>query len=176
MNPKLTTSLYFLLACSVLLQAAPARDIAAASSPLPLPEEITIEGRKSVTALQHQIHAAEDVLFGLFNELNDDELYDIHCAWKAPLGTRILQRSCRPNFYLDILEKHAEGNLALIRGEAGGTMHADNVRLAARYDTLKTRMAELLEQDSELREALSQVNALYQELESRQNSRGSLSE
>ena len=41
---------------------------------------------------------AQDRMFGLFNELNDDDRYDIECTVETVTGSLISQRVCQPEF------------------------------------------------------------------------------
>jgi hypothetical protein len=61
------------------------------------PEEIIVYG-KSLADARIRLHRAEERVFSLFNSLNSDDEYDIHCDYQTPIGTLIRQRFCAPNF------------------------------------------------------------------------------
>ena len=58
-------------------------------------EEIVVHGHKSIIDLKHEMYEAEEALYDIFNSLNSDDDYDIHCNEKAPTGSKITQRVCR---------------------------------------------------------------------------------
>lgn len=139
-------------------------------APERLPEEITVTGQRLFSTLQKQIREAEDRMYGLFNELNTDDLYDIHCAWEAPLGTRIRQRNCRPNFYVRATERDAQAFLGLVRGETGGVATPVSAELAVHYPILQRRMEELVREHPELREAVAKLLDARRQLDERKSS------
>jgi hypothetical protein len=59
-------------------------------------EEIVVRGNKSLIILKHEMYEAEEALYGLFNSLNTDDDFDIHCYSEASTGSHIKQRVCRP--------------------------------------------------------------------------------
>jgi hypothetical protein len=58
-------------------------------------EEIVVRGNKSLVNLKLEVYEAEEVLYGLFNSLNVDDDFDIHCYMEASTGSHIKQRICR---------------------------------------------------------------------------------
>lgn len=135
-----------------------------------LPEEITVTGQKLFSTLHKQIREAEDRMYGLFNELNSDNLYDVHCEWEAPLGTRIRQRNCRPNFFLRASEENAQAYLAQLRGEPGANVIPVNAQLAFHYPILEQKMKALVAENPELLDAVLRHYELQQELDARKSS------
>ena len=69
-------------------------------------EEIRVYGDKSLLRLQLEVYEAEDAYFDLFNLLNSDDDYDIHCYREAQTGSRLKRRVCKTN-YLIRLEAEA---------------------------------------------------------------------
>ena len=61
-------------------------------------DELVIEGKR-LYQLRKEIVEAEDRFFKLYNALNTDDDFDVHCAREASLGSRITQRVCRADFY-----------------------------------------------------------------------------
>lgn len=164
-------SLGLLLSCSTL-QAAITADEAAQE----LPEQVTVTGAKQLQALQFQIREAEDLMFGLFNELNGDDIYDIHCQWQTPKNTRIAQRRCEPAFVSRVREDYAKNWLSLLRNEAGGNMLPDQAQVTLHYPILKQKMEALVEQSPQLLEAMERYNDLQAELQRRSTDSGGANE
>lgn len=166
-----THRLFWLLLASTSA-AVPAQETAPESTPASgerLPEEITVTGQKLFSTLNRQIREAEVAMYGLFNELNTDDLYDIHCRWDAPLGTRIRAHSCSPQFLSRANEENAEGFLAMTRGEAGGNPVPVQAQLDFHYPILETKMKELVRSNPELFDAIMQLNSLREALEARKS-------
>lgn len=64
-------------------------------------EEIRVHGE----SLARRIERAEDDFFALFNALNADDRFDVHCGQMAlHPGSMIMQRTCVPGFLADQLE------------------------------------------------------------------------
>lgn len=135
----------------------------------PPPEEVIVTGRAPDRVLEKQIRAAEDRMYGLFNELNTDDQYDIHCRWRAPIGTRLRQRQCRPTFFDRATEDNAAAFLAQALGAhaSGGPLDAVNAKLNHHYPILEEKLREATLQHPELFDAIQRHNALREELEAR---------
>lgn len=64
-------------------------------------EEIRVHGE----SLARRIERAEDDFFALYNALNADDRFDVHCGQMAlHPGSMIMQRTCVPGFLADQLE------------------------------------------------------------------------
>lgn len=74
-------------------------------------EEIVVVSKKSLRQLRLELFAAEDRAYELFNELNGDDDYDIHCYREAQTGSRILRRVCRTQYELDATAEAAKAFL-----------------------------------------------------------------
>lgn len=132
-----------------------------------LPEEITVTGQKLFSTLHNQIRDAEDRLYGLFNELNPDNLYDIHCVWEAPLGTRIRKRNCRPEFVDRATRDEAQNFLAQMQGAGAANPTPVMAQLAFHYPILQAKMKALVQEHPELFDAVLRLTQLHQELDTR---------
>ena len=132
------------------------------------PQEMTIRGQRLFRHLHQEIHKAEDRIYGLFNELNGDELLDIHCRWHAELGTRIRQRSCQPEFVRQALEGQAKDFTMAVQGSAYSSGHPPAAAIVGHYNPiLEKRMKEVLQESPEFLEAIQHHHALREDLERR---------
>ncbi len=69
------------LLCLGFVHAAAAAD---SSAPAPL-DEVLIEGRRATPdELVQQIVKVENRFYERYNELNDNDDFDVNCAWEAP--------------------------------------------------------------------------------------------
>lgn len=98
-------TLIALLAC--LLQIASAQESEQYSSAVM--DEIVVKGEKSLNRLRHRVYETEDVFYALFNSINDDDDFDIHCTKEARTGSRVKRRVCRANFELKATAEEARG-------------------------------------------------------------------
>jgi hypothetical protein len=64
-------------------------------------EEVTVYGDKTLYHYRLEMFRAEDKVFDVFNSLNSDDEFDVHCYRDAKTGTRVKRRHCRPNFVRD---------------------------------------------------------------------------
>jgi hypothetical protein len=64
-------------------------------------EEITVVGQRSLGQLRLEVQLARERVYGLFNSLNSDDEFDIHCRNAPRTGTRIPRRVCRPQYAND---------------------------------------------------------------------------
>lgn len=123
-------------------------------------EEIVVYGEKSMTQLRVELHRAEDKVYTLFNSLNSDDEYDIHCYLEAPIGSHIRRRICRANYEVKATtEESRRLLLGLPSASAWATIQAKN-RL------LREEMEALVGEHPEFLEALSEYSDANQTLES----------
>jgi hypothetical protein len=109
--------------CAALLACIGATHIAEAGEqqPVAIPvvadeqvlDEAVVKGT-SLWKLRQDMVKTEEQFYKLFNELNKEDDYDVHCRLEAPLGTRLKKRICRIAFYEDA---EAEAAQALLSGQ-----------------------------------------------------------
>lgn len=135
-------------------------------------EEITIIGQKQIFDIRKKILKAEDRVFGLFNELNEDDEYDIQCKVEAPIGSNIKRRMCLPNFYHRATADNASEFINLIYGYSNFSTPSSPARLvfAIRNEVLQKKLRELARKNPELLDALRENYELNEELEKTRNS------
>lgn len=132
-----------------------------------LPEEITVTGQKLFIVLKQQIEEAEDLMYGLFNDMNEDDRYDIHCTWEAPLGTRIRQRVCRPEFVANADEAVAKDFLAQSQGLTTTNSPPVQAEMGFHYPILEEKLREALVESPEFAEAVVRHHELREEFQRR---------
>ncbi|MEO6078474.1 MAG: hypothetical protein ABIQ86_01665 [Steroidobacteraceae bacterium] len=102
---------------------AEALTASAAGMQVPAPteqlDEVVVEGAR-LSKMRERIVAAEDRFYALYNELNKNDDYDVHCTNEAPLGTRLTKRFCRVEFYSRAQQEYAASFVATLTGAAGG--------------------------------------------------------
>lgn len=69
-------------------------------------EEITVVGNATFSQLQVRLELAQTAVFNSYNELNQDDYYDVECSFVARDGSHINDRVCQPAF-VTILEANS---------------------------------------------------------------------
>lgn len=111
-------------------------------------EEIVVRGQKSLVHLRFEAYKAEDNFYSLFNQLNDDDDFDVRCYMEAPTGSRIRKRICRTKFEEDVAAQQGRELLLL-----GDPVAIEGV-IARKKELLLEKMAKMAAENEKLREAL----------------------
>jgi hypothetical protein len=165
--------------CATLLLALVSPTLAQPVLVMEAPEEIIVTGEQSLTQLQVKIELAQDRMFGLFNELNDDDRYDIQCTVQTRTGTLISQRVCLPEFLRKAIELDGKAFLASVQGtsDEGGITGSSAAHTAVpqaeidyRYPILKKKMNTLAGENAEFADAVAEHHELIEEMERRTSS------
>jgi hypothetical protein len=64
-------------------------------------DEITVMGVRDLGALRTELMRMEDEVYGLYNDLNEDDRFDIICKREAPIGSQIKKRTCLSRMFRD---------------------------------------------------------------------------
>ena len=123
-------------------------------------EEIVVRGEKSLIQLRLELNRAEDKAFDLFNSLNSNDEYDIHCYMEAPTGSRIKRRVCRANFVVDATTNVAKAF------QLGLPSNSDWAAVQLKYKHLQEEMEALVVERPEFFDALSEFSEAKKALES----------
>jgi hypothetical protein len=118
-------------------------------------DEVTVMGKR-LYQMREDLVAAEERFFALYNELNTDDAYDVHCVFEAPLGTRLKRRVCRPGFIERAQEQEVR---AFITGEFAPSVHLVEQERRAEY---RKTMADVVNSDPRLLRLLLERDRLEQ--------------
>lgn len=122
-------------------------------------DEIIVLGARSLTLLRQEVIVAEDKFFDIYNQLNEDDKYDIVCETRKPLGTRISVRECKAQFVRDAEYEAIQDALQFTNSVANVT--AQPVRAATRdYEILDEKLKAFAVSSPELQEALMEYDNL----------------
>lgn len=155
MNVLLTLALVIAALISVPVFAQDA-DPAAAEVDQTI-DEITVVGARTLGAMRARVTIAEDQVFALFNDLNEDDAYDIICKKEARVGSQIPKRVCLARMYREALaEETADEDSGFV---PAGTM----TRSSKHQKILQEKMRTLAKEHPELLQALRKRHALDQE-------------
>lgn len=117
-------------------------------------DEITVMGARSLAMMRAEVIEAEDVIYELFNELNDDNGYDIICKKETRIGSQIPQRVCLARMYRD------EVALATVDQEGPAIPVGNRTSSSRHQEILIDKMRALSAEHPELLEALRKRYAL----------------
>ena len=123
-------------------------------------EEIVVYGDKSLRLLRSDLYRAEEKAFSLFNSLNSDDDYDIHCYKEAQTGSHIKRRICKANFARKL---EAEATSRWLRGlQSGGRSGQPYgeamVRTQRKEEILHEEMEALLLKNPDLLKAVIELS------------------
>jgi len=155
--------LFFVLAAFFSPETVAAQDVREQSTE-PL-EEIVVYGKKSLLNLRRELRRAEDDFYGLFNTLNVDDEFDIHCENEAPIGSHINERVCKANY---VREATAAETRDRILGQAGRT--AAQI-VSSKQKKFHSNMVKMVEKNPELFQALVDIDAAGRILKSERDRR-----
>lgn len=171
---------------TVVLGAAAAAQAAAPATEPTVDEEVLVIGKR-LEELRNQIRLAENDLYARFNEINSDDLFDVHCYERDRGGSRIEQRRCLSNGWreMDIafadatvrdLQSASVGGATSgagplgsatpsIQGGGAGYSHIPQQYRAKQLrgeQLMSAEMRRLAHEDPELRAAMERLGQAYQ--------------
>ena len=153
-------------------QVEPAARVAAAESRPDPPEEIIVRGRR-LAELKIEMQTLQKRAYEIFNELNIDDDFDVHCRDEGRTGTRSKEWACRAQFEDRISSGASKAYLSGLvlgcSGDAGVTqecMFSDDAQdaisraqgvetsILSRREQLQQKILELARQDNALAQAI----------------------
>lgn len=154
-----------LLLNSVLFSVLSYTDAATAAEPLP--EEVEVIGQRELYMMEAQLVEAEDAVYQLYNELNNDDLYDVHCEWEKPLGTNMKHRVCRPGFINKSTQSRGQEFMSGLTGMGFTTGTSVEVDYERHNPILKRKLEEAVKSSPELEAAMLEHQELKATLDER---------
>jgi hypothetical protein len=85
------------------------------------PEEVIVRGQRAAD-IRSAHEAARVRVYDVFNALNSDDAFDVHCQLEASTGTRMRQHICRPRFKDDISSAAAKAWVDGLKSACPGGM------------------------------------------------------
>ena len=121
-------------------------------------EEITVTASATFSQLESRLEYAKLAVFNSYNDLNQDDYYDIECSFVARNGSHIVDRVCQPAFIAileaDAYQEELQGfdNSALLQQDIISesiAMEANMVELAEKNPEFLAETKEYLELSAE---------------------------
>ncbi len=128
-------------------------------------DEITVMGVRELGQLRAELVRAEDDVYATYNELNDDDDYDIICKLQAPIGSQIKRRVCQARLYRDALAAEVEdedGSILFITPKLNAKKH---------NQILREKMRKVASENPQLVVALRKRLALQQRFDRERDKR-----
>lgn len=120
-------------------------------------DEITVVGARTLGAMRAKVTIAEDQVYALFNDLNEDDGYDIICKKETRIGSQIPKRVCLARMYREALAEET------VDEDSGFVTTGRMTRSSKHQKILQEKMRSLAKQHPELLQALRKRHALDQE-------------
>jgi hypothetical protein len=121
-------------------------------------DEVQVVGKR-LYQMREDIIKAEEKFYALYNELNTDDDYDVHCTMEVPTGTRFRYRTCKTVFLAKAQEAEAR---YFMTGEFAPS--ADVVALERRVEYQDKALA-LINAHPELRKLIREREELERKYE-----------
>lgn len=122
-------------------------------------DEVTVIGARELLSIRMEIVRAEEEITRIFNELNDDDDYDMICESERPVGTRISRRVCRARAYREAMTEDAK------RAMDGLPMTGVMLNTKKHNEILQEKLRSLVMENPELEEAVVKRYVLRQKYE-----------
>ena len=114
-------------------------------------EEIIVYGDRPLFALRRDVYRAEQNYFDLFNTLNDDDEFDVHCYYEVPSFTHIRRHVCRARF---VVEANSREGRQVFHEEVGAFDIRAEYEIQEKTEILRQKMETLSAEKPELASAL----------------------
>jgi hypothetical protein len=128
-------------------------------------EEVVVVAPRSLNSIRAEILKVENNAIDLFNEINNDDDYDISCRRETPTLSYIPQRVCRPRFR-DRIEARAAQDF--LRGNGDLSVGAE---IRQHQQILEERMRTLIEENPQLYEAMYEYYLIQTQYEAERQKR-----
>lgn len=122
-------------------------------------DEVTVLGVRELAHLRAEVIRAEDVVYDLYNDLNEDDKYDIVCKKETRIGSQIPRRICQARLFRDAVADATEDI------EGGEDLTGAMVNSAKHNAILREKMAALASEHPELLVALKKRLELSKKFE-----------
>ena len=137
-------------------------------APEPVVEEVIVVGDQTLVGLREELYRAQDHVHELFNALNDDDDFDIHCHTETRTGTHISRRVCKANYVDKATAIQGQAFLSFTRGETGSAQPPSAEVIQFKNGILKQKLTDLVNANSELRDAVARFSELSENYDSAQ--------
>ena len=128
-------------------------------------DEVTVIGQKTMLVLRNEALQAEERFLNSYNELNTNDKLDIVCVDAAPIGSRIVRRTCLPQYRWDERSNESASflrNVGAVAPTTEITVMPTDTELLENLQTLARENPELLDSLMDFQDKLATLNAAQQ--------------
>jgi hypothetical protein len=136
----------------------------------PAEPDMVVRGR-AWGQLRFEIEIAEEAFYERFNEINSDDLFDVHCYMESRYGSRMQERRCQSNSWREQDANIAGEVVRAMRGQSGGGVQQYQMEQLQMQRRLYDEMRRLALQDAQLRETLVRLGNAQETLAARRGGR-----
>lgn len=135
------------------------------------PEEMVIRGDSPLHQIRAQMLSAEEQVYELFNQLNDEARFNVTCDIHQPTGTRFREQACLPRFVRDATRDHGRHYWETYRtfldphtpNEGVYYTHAPmQTQIASQQEAFRDKMREVARDNPAFLEALARHSRLVE--------------
>jgi hypothetical protein len=130
----------------------------------------------SNSKLRREIRRAQSAMYDIYNDLNDDDEYDINCTETRSAQSLIRERTCMPNFMSTSLSESArdfvagqigDGGVDSVANSATGGSHLSQSETSEKNQILAEKMVALGNANTELNNAFTTLKILNDAFQAR---------
>ena len=140
---------------AVLLVSLAVLPFASAAADETKSKDDMIVAKKSLSELRSELYKSEEAFYDLFNEINEDDDYDVDCFYERATGTRIKNHVCRAKFVSDAFSSHAARNRGNVSSVANQSANPEFARKSAIFEE---KLGTAVASSTELQAALERYN------------------
>ena len=138
--------------------------------------EVIVRPEQSLINLRRRVQQAEQDAYEVFNRLNDEKRFEIHCSKSAPTGSGLDGQVCQAQFEIDANTTHARAYAENLRDYLDphtlpGTTQSHFVHrealIAYHQKAYQAKMREIAESEPEFLDALIRYAMLKAEYQDR---------
>lgn len=144
------------------------------SSVNPQINEIRVSPEESLVNLRLELQAAERNVYDIFNRLNDEDRFTIHCSINAPTGSNLKLQTCQVQFEIEAQRVHGRAYFENMRDfydeftepNTSQTAHIPQEALIAYHQrAYREKMRTIAEEHPEFLEAVVRYTSIKERLE-----------
>ncbi|MDA0929190.1 MAG: hypothetical protein O2861_14020 [Proteobacteria bacterium] len=131
-------------------------------------EEITVTAQRTILTLYNQLEAAKIGLYAAYNELNQNDDFDVECRRSDWTHTRIQEQICWPKFATELIAEMFQDSFRGIAGVNGISIAEIENQYSEEFDQLKSSILQVAVENPEVASWLMEVGKLEQDIKRRE--------
>lgn len=133
-------------------------------------DEVVVSGTR-LWNLRQDVIKADDAFYALFNQLNQDDDFDMHCRDERLIGLHITKRMCRPGYLEAAQQDEARETLARINGQPATVSPPPEHVLLQRETEWRDNLLRVINSDPRLQQLFRERERLQRRYEAERDRR-----